>query len=140
MPLVTLKATASNVSAGSRARNTLPRNVRPSVWAGVETGVVKTRYLMLGSSDGENQSGMLLHLWIVKYEASTRKESCGRGVYSRGPKDWHNLFMAKEITWRTTVTLIGRPTTWNKRRRGSCSCVFGDRSLSLDLSGPSWRT
>ena len=131
---------------------------------------------MLGSSDGENQSGMLLHLWIVKDEASTRKENCGRGVYSRGPKDWHNLFMAKEITWRTTgkglyeakqrctlrmsamgftcrclltrdgsgtrnaLTLIGRPTTWNKRRRGSCSCVFGDRSLSLDLSGPSWRT
>ena len=46
---------------------------------------------MLGRSDGENQSGMLLHLWIVRDEASARKESCVRGVYSRGPTDWHNL-------------------------------------------------
>ena len=39
--------------AGSSARNTLPRNVWPSVWAGISTGVAKKRYQMLGSSDGD---------------------------------------------------------------------------------------
>ena len=48
---------------------------------------------MLGRSDDENQSGMLLHLWVVRDEASAKKESCERGAYYRGPTDWHNLFM-----------------------------------------------
>ena len=55
---------------------------------------VRVRYLMLGRSDDENQRGMLLHLWVVRDEASAKKESCERGAYSRGPTDWHNLFMA----------------------------------------------